>query len=223
MSSIHTWEKVDAYITDRLVQQDSVLEQVLANNKRAELPAIDVAPNQGKLLNLYAQMIGAKRILEIGTLGGYSTIWMARALPTDGQLITLELEPFHAQVAQENINLAQLAEKVEIRVGDALEQLAKLEEEGAAAFDLIFIDADKPNNPNYLQWALRFSHPGTVIIGDNVIRDGEVINKNSTDPRVQGVRKFYDLLSEEPRVTATAIQTVGVKGYDGFVLGLVNS
>lgn len=132
MSSIHTWEKVDAYITDRLVQQDSILEQVLANNKRAESLAIDVAPNQGKLLNLYAQMIGAKRILEIGTLGGYSTIWMARALPADGQLITLELEPFHAQVAQENVNLARLAEKVEIRVGDALEQLAKLEKEGTA-------------------------------------------------------------------------------------------
>lgn len=221
MSTLHTWEKVDAYLTERLIQQDSILEQVLQNNKRADLPAIDVAPNQGKLLHLYAQMIGAERILEIGTLGGYSTIWMARALPEHGQLITLELDPHHAAIAGQNLALAGLSPKVEIRVGEALEQLAKLEEEGTAPFDLIFIDADKPNNPRYLQWALRFSRPGTVIIGDNVIRDGEVTNKHSTDPRVQGVRRFMDLLAEEPRVMATAIQTVGVKGYDGFVLGIV--
>ncbi|MCM3630491.1 O-methyltransferase [Paenibacillus glycanilyticus] len=221
MTTMHTWEKVDAYITERLIEQDEVLEQVLANNKKADLPAIDVAPNQGKLLNMYAQMIGASRILEIGTLGGYSTVWMARALPELGQLVTLELDPHHAEVAGQNIALAGLSHKVEIRVGEALEQLAKLEAEGAAPFDLIFIDADKPNNPQYLQWALRFSRPGTVIVGDNVIRDGEVTNKHSTDPRVQGVRRFMDLLAEEPRVTATALQTVGAKGYDGFVLGIV--
>ncbi|SFE05283.1 Predicted O-methyltransferase YrrM [Paenibacillus catalpae] len=221
MNSLHTWEKVDAYITKRLIQQDSTLEQVLLNNEQADLPAIDVAPNQGKLLNLYAQMIGATRILEIGTLGGYSTIWMARALPEHGRLITLELDPHHAAIAGQNIALAGLSQRVDIRVGEALEQLAKLEEEGTAPFDLIFIDADKPNNPHYLQWALRFSRPGTVIIGDNVVRDGEVTNKHSTDPRVQGVRKFMDLLADDPRITATAIQTVGAKGYDGFVMGIV--
>ncbi|MCK9862006.1 O-methyltransferase [Paenibacillus sp. ATY16] len=223
MSTLHTWEKVDAYLTEQLIQQDSILEQVLANNKEADLPAIDVAPNQGKLLSLYAQMIGAERILEIGTLGGYSTIWMARALPEHGKLITLELDPHHAVVAGQNIALAGLSQKVEIRVGEALEQLAKLEEEGADPFDLIFIDADKPNNPHYLQWALRFSRPGTVIVGDNVVREGEVINRHSTDPRVQGVRKFMELLAEDPRMTATAIQTVGAKGYDGFAFGIVKS
>ncbi|WP_244935505.1 O-methyltransferase [Paenibacillus glycanilyticus] len=223
MSTLHTWEKVDAYLTEQLIQQDSILEQVLANNKEADLPAIDVAPNQGKLLSLYAQMIGAERILEIGTLGGYSTIWMARALPEHGKLITLELDPHHAVVAGQNIALAGLSEKVEIRVGEALEQLAKLEEEGAEPFDLIFIDADKPNNPLYLQWALRLSRPGTVIVGDNVVREGEVTNRHSTDPRVQGIRKFMELLAEDPRMTATAIQTVGAKGYDGFALGIVKS
>ncbi|NIK70864.1 MULTISPECIES: O-methyltransferase [unclassified Paenibacillus] len=223
MSTLHTWEKVDAYLTERLIQQDSILDRVLANNKQADLPAIDVAPNQGKLLNLYARMIGAERILEIGTLGGYSTIWMARALPEHGKLITLELDPHHASVAGHNIALAGLSQKVEIRVGEALEQLEKLEEEGTAAFDLIFIDADKPNNPHYLQWALRFSRPGTVILADNIVRKGEVTNRHSTDPRVQGVRKFIDLLAEEPRITATAVQTVGVKGYDGFAMGIVKS
>jgi Predicted O-methyltransferase len=223
MSLLHTWEKVDAYITEHLVRQDAVLEQVLANNKQADLPAIDVAPNQGKLLNLYARLIGAARILEIGTLGGYSTIWMARALPEHGRLISLELDPHHAEIAEKNIWLAGLSQQVEIRVGEALTQLAQLEEEGAAPFDLIFIDADKPNNPSYLQWALRFSRPGTLIIGDNVIREGEVTNKHSTDPRVQGIRKFMDMLAEEPRVTATAIQTVGAKGYDGFVMGIVQN
>ncbi len=167
-------------------------------------------------------MKGARRILEIGTLGGYSTIWMARALPLDGQLVTLELDSFHAQVAKDNLSLARLEEVVELRVGDALEQLSQMEQEGVEPFDFIFIDADKPNNPNYLQWALKFSHPGTVIIGDNVIREGAVINENSEDPRVVGVREFYDLLADEPRITATAIQTVGSKGYDGFVLGIVN-
>ncbi|GLX66219.1 O-methyltransferase [Paenibacillus glycanilyticus] len=221
MSTLHTWEKVDDYLSERLVQQDSIMEQVLQNNKQADLPAIDVAPNQGKLLNLYARMIGATRILEIGTLGGYSTVWMARALPDNGKLITLELDPHHAETARQNMALAGVSHKVEIRVGEALEQLAKLREEGEAPFDLIFIDADKPNNPFYLQWALRFSRPGTVIMADNVVREGEVISKHSTDPRVQGIRNFMDLLSEEPRVSATAVQTVGAKGYDGFALGIV--
>ncbi|MZQ85842.1 methyltransferase [Paenibacillus sp. 5J-6] len=221
MNATNTWEKVDQYITERLIPHDTVLEKSLVANQHAGLPAYDVSPTQGKFLNLLAQMKGAKRILEIGTLGGYSTIWLARALPSDGKLVTLELDPVHAQVATANIAHAQLSELVELRVGDALEQLAQLDDEGVEPFDLIFIDADKPNNPNYLKWALHFSQPGTVIIGDNVIRDGEVINEGSQDPRVQGVRQFYDLLAEEPRISATAIQTVGSKGYDGFVLGIV--
>ncbi|WP_240417121.1 O-methyltransferase [Paenibacillus periandrae] len=223
MNQSNTWDMVDQYVTERLIPRDAVLEKVLFSNRQAGLPAIDVTPNQGKLLNLLVQLKGAQRILEIGTLGGYSTIWMARALPVDGQLITLELDPLHAQVAQANITLAQLDGLINIRIGDALAQLAKMKDEGVPPFDFIFIDADKPNNPNYLKWALHFSHPGTVIVGDNVIRDGEVINENSQDPRVQGVRQFYDLLAEEPRISATAIQTVGSKGYDGFVLGIVSS
>lgn len=223
MNDRTTWEQVDQYITERLIAKDEVLEQVLAANARAGLPPFDVSPSQGKLLNIFSQMQGAARILEIGTLGGYSTIWLARALPHNGQIITLEVDPHHAEVAQANLALAGVAGQVELRVGDALEQLALMEQEQTASFDLIFIDADKPNNPNYLQWALRFSHPGTVIIGDNVIREGEVINESSDDPRVIGVRRFFDLLAEEPRMTATAIQTVGSKGYDGFVIGIVNS
>lgn len=218
-----TWGKVDQYIEERLIPFDPVLEKTLIANQQAGLPPYDVSPNQGKLLNLLARMAGAERILEIGTLGGYSTIWLARALPTKGRIVTLELDPDHARVAQANLSLAQLDDKVELRVGNALDQLALMEDEGAAPFDFIFIDADKPNNPNYLGWALRFSHPGTVIIGDNVIREGEVLNADSLDARVVGVRGFYDLLAEEPRISATAIQTVGCKGYDGFVLGIVNS
>ncbi|KPV61044.1 methyltransferase [Paenibacillus sp. A3] len=216
------WTCGAVYITEKLIPHDSVLEQVLSTNRQAGLPPIDVSAAQGKLLQLFVRMQNAKRILEIGTLGGYSTIWMARALPADGRLVTLELDPRHAEVAQANLSLAQVEGVVEIRVGNALEQLAKLEEEGAAPFDLIFIDADKPNNPGYLKWALRLSRPGTVIIGDNVIRGGEITNEASTDPRVNGVREFYDLLAQEDRISATAIQTVGSKGYDGFVLGIVN-
>ncbi|OMC76933.1 methyltransferase [Paenibacillus odorifer] len=218
-----TWDKVDQYITERLIPQDVVLEEVLVTNQQAGLPPFDVSPSQGKFLNLLVQMKGARRILEIGTLGGYSTIWMARALPSDGQIVTLELDPIHAQVAKANLSLAEVDHLVELRVGDALEQLSQMKQEGVEPFDFIFIDADKPNNPNYLKWALQFSQPGTVILGDNVIREGEVINENSEDARVVGVREFYDLLAEEPRISATAIQTVGSKGYDGFALGIVNS
>ncbi|MCM3785693.1 O-methyltransferase [Neobacillus mesonae] len=222
MSKVNTWVQVDQYIEDKLIPQDPLLKAVLANNQQADLPPIDVAPNQGKLLHLLLQMQKGKRVLEIGTLGAYSTIWMARALPEDGRLITLELDPHHADTASRNLALAGLEHIVEIRVGDALEQLNKLKSEGEDAFDFIFIDADKPNNPAYLQWALEFSHPGTVIIGDNVVREGEITNNHSTDPRIRGVRQFYDLLSNEPRISATAIQTVGSKGYDGFVIGIVN-
>jgi predicted O-methyltransferase YrrM len=215
------WDNVDQYIANHLIRHDPILEKVLINNREAGLPAIDVSPTQGKLLNLLVRMHGSKRILEIGTLGGYSTIWMARALPPDGKLITLELDPHHAQVAESNLTLASVKNIVEVRVGEALVQLSQMKDEGIESFDFIFIDADKPNNPNYLQWALRFSHPGTVIIGDNVIREGEVINENNQDPRVRGVREFYELLAKEERITATAIQTVGSKGYDGFAIGIV--
>lgn len=223
MNQTNTWDRVDQYITERLIPHDAVLEEVLSANQQAELPPYDVSPSQGKFLNLLVQMKGARRILEIGTLGGYSTIWMARALPSDGKIVTLELDPFHAEVAQANLSLAEVDHLVELRVGDALEQLAQMKQEDVEPFDFIFIDADKPNNPNYLKWALQLSHPGTVIIGDNVIREGEVINEYSQDPRVVGVRAFYDLLANEPRISSTAIQTVGSKGYDGFVLGIVNS
>lgn len=223
MEQFIIWDKVDQYIEERLIQHDPILEKVLNENKEAGLPAYDVSPTQGKLLNLLVRMREAKRILEIGTLGGYSTIWMARALPPNGKLITLELDPHHARVAEANLSLASVKDKVEIRVGDALEQLARMSDEGIKSFDFIFIDADKPNNPNYLKWALHFSHPGTVIIGDNVIREGEVINENNQDPRVRGVREFYDLLAKEDNITATAIQTVGSKGYDGFAIGIVKS
>jgi predicted O-methyltransferase YrrM len=221
MNQTTTWDRVDQYITEQLIPHDSVLEEVLSANRQVELPPFDVSPSQGKFLNLLIQMKGAQRILEIGTLGGYSTIWMARALPADGQIVTLELDPIHAQVAKGNLALAEVEHLVDLRIGDALEQLSQMKHKGVEPFDFIFIDADKPNNPNYLKWALQFSHPGTVIIGDNVIREGEVINEHSEDPRVLGVREFYDLLAEEPRITATAIQTVGSKGYDGFVLGIV--
>lgn len=221
MEEISIWNKVDEYIEECLIQHDPILENVLIENQKAGLPAYDVSPTQGKFLNLLVTMHGSKRILEIGTLGGYSTIWLARALPSDGKLITLELDPHNALVAEANIKESSLDDKVEIRVGDALEQLAQMKEEEISSFDFIFIDADKPNNPNYLKWALQFSHPGTVIIGDNVIRDGEVINEKSQDPRVKGVREFYDLLAKEDKVSATAIQTVGSKGYDGFVIGVV--
>lgn len=221
MSQSTIWGNVDQYITDRLHQQDEILDQVLLNNHREGLPAIDVSPTQGKFLNILAQIQGTRRILEIGTLGGYSTIWMARALPPEGKLVTLELEPHHARVAKENFALANVQDRIELRVGEALEQLERMKAEGVESFDFIFIDADKPNNPNYLKWALQFSHRGTVIIGDNVVREGEVVNVSNQDPRVKGVREFYDLLAEEPRVSATAIQTVGSKGYDGFVIGIV--
>lgn len=215
------WEQVDEYIVDRLCPNDRVLDEVIVANRKADLPEIDVTANQGKFLQLLVQIKGAKRILEIGTLGAYSTIWMARGLSEGGRIITLELSPHHAEVAKKNIARAGLEQTIEVRTGDALEQLAQMEKEGVGPFDLIFIDADKPNNPNYLRWALHFSRPGTVIVGDNVIRNGEIADRHSTDPRVQGVRTFYDMLSGHPNISATALQTVGSKGYDGFMIGIV--
>lgn len=214
------WSAVDNYLISSLIPQDEVLRQVLENNLRAGLPEHDVAANQGQLLALLVRMVQARRVLEIGTLGAYSSIWMARALPEDGKLITLEADPLHARVARENITLAGLNERIVLREGPALETLAELGDD--APFDLIFIDADKPNNPHYLEWALRYSRPGTLIIGDNVVRDGEVAEPQSGDPRVQGVRRFIEMMGNNPRLTATALQTVGVKGWDGFTLAIVN-
>ncbi|MDN4526010.1 O-methyltransferase [Fictibacillus fluitans] len=215
------WNKVDEYLNFNLLKEDRVLEDVLKANHEAGLPSIDVSPAQGKFLYLLAKLKGAKHILEIGTLGGYSSIWMGRALPEDGLLITLEYSQKHAQVAKENIKKAGLETKIEIIVGPALETLPTLKDIGYPSFDLIFIDADKPNNPHYLKWALEYSHPGTVIIGDNVVRNGRVVDEKSVDPGVKGSRELIDVLAKESRIEATALQTVGSKGYDGFVIGVV--
>ncbi len=217
------WTSVDRYTTEHLIPTDNQLADALQANASAGLPSIDVSPAQGKLLYLLARMQGAKRILEIGTLGGYSTIWLARALPPDGRLITLELDPKHAEVAAANIHRAGLAPLVDLRVGPALDSLAKLHAENPAPFDLIFLDADKPNNPAYLDWAVRLSRPGTVIIGDNVVRDGEIIDPANTDPRVIGTRLFIEKLGAHPQLDATVIQTVGSKGHDGFALAIVKA
>jgi predicted O-methyltransferase YrrM len=216
------WVAVDQYLTGLLVPRDAALEAARAANAAAQLPAIDVSPNQGKLLHLLARAVQARSILEIGTLGGYSTIWLARALPSDGRLITLEREPMHAAVARENIERAGLAHLVDVRVGVALETLPVIESEGRGPFDMIFIDADKESSSSYVQWAVRLSRPGTLVVIDNVVRNGSVINLADQAPGVQGTRRMLDVLSKEPRLTATAIQTVGSKGYDGFVLALVN-
>ncbi|AZI87586.1 O-methyltransferase [Kosakonia cowanii] len=215
------WSAVDEYLAQQLLPEDEVLTQILANNRRAGLPEIDVSPMQGQLLALLVRMTHAKRILEIGTLGAYSTVWMARELPSDGELLTLEFDALHAAIARENIEFAGLTRQVKVKEGPALETLESLGER--PPFDLIFIDADKPNNPNYLKWALHYSRPGTLIIGDNVVRDGEVTNPASTDDRVQGVRKFIEMIGDNPHLTATAMQTVGTKGWDGFTLAWVNS
>lgn len=220
MQNDNRWAQVDNYIVDSLVEQDEALLQTLATNNAAGLPEHDVAPNQGKLLHLFARMINARRILEIGTLGGYSTIWLARALPPGGSLVTLEADERHAGIARKNIASAGLSSQVELRVGAAINSLPELQAEDP--FDLIFIDADKPNNPFYLHWALALSRPGTVIIGDNVVRDGAVIDAASKDGRVQGIRRFFDMMANEPRLSATALQTVGSKGWDGFSIAIVN-
>jgi predicted O-methyltransferase YrrM len=212
------WSQVDAYLVDKLVPSDAVLDAALRSSTEAGLPPINVAPNQGKFLALLAAIQGAKRILEIGTLGGYSTIWLARSLPADGHLLTLELDPTHAEVARTNVERAGLAAKVEVRVGRAVDSLAALAGEGVAPFDFVFIDADKQSIPEYFQWSLKLSRAGSVIVVDNVIRKGAVIDAASTDPNVQGVRRFNELLSKTAGVSATAVQTVGSKGYDGFAL-----
>jgi predicted O-methyltransferase YrrM len=215
------WSAVDSYIGENLVPADPVLEAALRASADAGLPPISVSPSQGKLLHLLARAQGARTILEIGTLGGYSAIWLARALPSGGRLITLEAEPRHAEVARANLARAGLADVAEVRVGPAQDTLPKLHAAGDGPFDLIFIDADKPGYPDYLPWSVRLSRPGSMIIADNVVRDGAVADSASTDVNVQGVRRFIEMLAAEPRVSATAIQTVGSKGYDGFTLAVV--
>jgi predicted O-methyltransferase YrrM len=215
------WNAVDSYITDTFLPDDPVLDAALKASTDAALPAISVAPNQGKLLHLLALAQGARNILEIGTLGGYSTIWLARALPPGGRLVTLEYEPAHADVARGNLARAGLTGVVELRVGAALDTLPQLAAEKLGPFDFIFIDADKENYPGYFEWALKLSRRGTLIIADNVIRKGAVIDPASDDSRVQAVRRLHELIAAEPRVSATVIQTVGTKGYDGFTFALV--
>lgn len=206
-------------MTDLLVPSDEALDAALDASAAAGLPTIQVSASQGKLLHLLARMQGARAILEIGTLGGYSTIWLARALSDGGRLITLEAEPRHAEVARTNIARAGLAGVVDVRLGPALESLPGVAADGP--FDLFFIDADKPNNPEYFSWALRLSRPGSVIVVDNVVRGGAVADETNDDPRIRGTRRLFDVMAAEPRVTATTVQTVGAKGYDGFTIALV--
>jgi predicted O-methyltransferase YrrM len=214
--------EVDAWIADRLIGDDPALDAVLARNAAEGLPAIDVSPAQGKLLHILARSIGAWRILEVGTLGGYSTIWLARALPDHGVLVTLEIDPHHAEVARANLDAAGVGDKVEIRVAPAVEMLTRMEAEGEGPFDLVFIDADKPNNVAYLKAALAIARPGSLIIVDNVVREGRVTDASSTDAAILGTRVLFDVIAAEPRLTATAIQTVGAKGWDGFMIAVVN-
>jgi predicted O-methyltransferase YrrM len=215
------WTAVDQYTTDRLLPRDPALDAALKASEAAGLPSISVSPSQGKMLMLLAQLARASRILEIGTLGGYSSIWLARALALDGRLITLEANPKHAEVARANIAHAGFASLVEVRLGDARAGIQQLVTEGAAPFDLIFIDADKSGIPHYVEWSLKLSHRGTLILVDNVIRDGALIDAGNEDANVKGVRRLHEMLATEPRLSATTIQTVGSKGYDGFTLALV--
>jgi len=215
------WGSVDAYFEGRLFESDPALEACLRSSEEAGLPSIQVSPTQGRLLYLIAKLCRARRVLEVGTLGGYSTICLARALPKGGRLITLEINPKHAEVARANLARAGLAEKVEIRLGPALDSLSKLAEERAGPFDVFFLDADRENNRAYLSWAARLGRVGSVLIVDNVVRRGEVADDAATDSSVRGVREMIDTFAGDPRWTATAIQTVGKKGYDGFLLARI--
>ena len=215
------FEEVDKYISDLFIAPDETIKAAEQSHASENIPQINVSPNLGKLLHLFVKLTNAKKILEVGTLAGYSTIWMARALPEDGRLISLEIDPHHAAVARRNIDRADLASKVEIREGKAIELLPKLLAENAGPFDMIFIDADKPPYTEYFEWALKLSRTGTVIIADNVIRDGKVLDPNSEDPMVKGAQRFNRTLSENPHVTATILQTIGVKEYDGMAIAIV--
>ena len=218
-----TWTAVDRYMTDLLFPSDPALDAALEASAAAGLPMIQVTPNEGRLLHLLARIQRARSILEIGTLGGYSTIWLARALPAGGRLVTLEANARHADVARANLAAAGLGEVAELRLGPALDTLPRLADDGYGPFDMVFIDADKPNNPEYFGWAMRLSRPGSVIIVDNVVRGGAVVDPASDDPRVQGTRRMFEMIAAESRVTATTIQTVGSKGYDGFTIALVHA
>lgn len=215
------WDQVDDYFAGHVLGEDAVLDAALAANASAGLPPIDVSPAQGKMLHLFARMIGARRILEVGTLGGYSTIWLGRALPAEGRLVTLELEPLYAEVARANLAAAGLADRCEVRVGPAVETLAAMQAAGEGPFDLVFVDADKPSNVAYVRAALAVARPGTAIIVDNVVRGGGILDPDSQDASVQGTQRLFELIADEPRLDATAIQTVGVKGWDGFLIALV--
>ena len=214
--------QVDDYIDNLFIGDDAVMQAVERSLVEAELPQISVSPSQGKFLHILARLMKARRILELGTLAGYSTIWLARALPADGRLVTIEYDPTHAEVARKNIELAGFANRVDVRVGRGLDVLPQLEAEGAGPFDFVFIDADKQPYAEYFQWALRLSRPGTLIIADNVVRDGKVIDEESSDELVKGVRRFNDLLAATPSVTAVVLQLVGVKDHDGMAFALVN-
>jgi predicted O-methyltransferase YrrM len=216
------WTDVERYIDGLLIPSDPVLEAAVAASEAAGLPAIAVTPGQGKLLYLLARVQRARRILEIGTLAGYSTLWMARALPAEGCIVTLEADPKHCEVAQANLARADVAPLIDLRLGRALDTLPELAAEGLEPFDMVFIDADKENTEAYFRWALRLSRAGAVIVVDNVIREGEVADPDSSDPRVQGIQRFNEAIAADPRVEATTMQTVGSKGYDGFTLAIFN-
>jgi len=218
-----TWSAVDEYVSDLLAPHDEALALAVHESEEAGLPAIQVSPPQGKLLHMLAKLVSARSILEFGTLGGYSTIWLGRALPDDGRLVTLEAEPLNAEVAQRNIARAGLADIVDLRIGPALDQLPTLETEGAGPFDLTFIDADKIHTPDYFSWALDHSRQGSLIISDNVVRFGRLVDPESDDPTIPAQRRLHEMLAAEPRVEATTIQTVGGKGHDGFNLARVIS
>lgn len=215
------WSAVDAYITDHLLPPDAAREAALAAAEAAGLPAINVSPAQGRMLTILARLVRARRILEIGTLAGYSTLFLAEGLERDGRIVTLEIDPAHAAVARANFDRAGIADRVDLRLGPAVASLPKILEEGIGPFDMIFIDADKPSNPDYLAFALKLSRPGTLIVSDNVVRGGRVLEQDSTDRSVQGTRALFDALAADPSLLSTAIQTVGAKGYDGFALTLV--
>lgn len=217
------WAAVDALFDGFLLEPDPVLDDAVAASAAAGLPPIQVTPSQGKLLHLFARMIGARRVLEIGTLGGYSTIWLARALPADGRVVTLEIDPAHANVARASFERAGLSSRIDLRLGDALESIEALAAQHPAPFDLVFVDADKARIPDYFDWSLRLTRPGGMIVVDNVVRKGAVLDDASADADIQGVRRFLELLRRERRVSATAVQTVGAKGYDGFVIALVTA
>ena len=217
------WDQVDAYLMDTFVPRDEAFAAALAESEKAGLPTIQVSPPQGRLLELLARVLRARSILEIGTLGGYSTLWLARGLPPGGRILTLELEAKHAEVARRNFERAGRAGVIELRLGPALETLPRLVEERAGPFDLIFVDADKQNLADYFTWSIRLSRPGTLIVVDNVIREGDVVDAKSPDAMVQGVRRMNERIAAEPRVSATALQTVGVKGYDGLAFVLVEA